>query len=311
MKKNYLMGVVMCLIAVLSWGGMFPIMGPALKIMDPFYFTLFRYGSVAIIFSILLLIFEGKQAFRPEGKSLKLWFLGTLAFAGFSFLVFLGQKIAGASGSLIASVMMAVQPLLGVLVAWKFRGVKPTVVSFISMIIAGIGVFMVVTKGNPSSLFKSSSSLLAAFFILLGALCWVIYSSGGAEFPSWSILRYSTLTTIYGIFSVIVILILATLLGFLSVPSVSQITGVSGALAYMISFAGVIAVFTWNMGNRLIDSINGILFMNLVPITSFVITIFMGYKISLFEMIGCILTICALVGNNLYNRYQLKLSKDN
>ena len=117
----------------------------------------------------------------------------------------------------------------------------------------------------------------------MGALCWVIYSSGGAEFPSWSILRYSTLTTIYGIFSVIVIFNISDFTRILSVPSVSQITGVGGALAYMISFAGVIAVFTWNMGNRLIDSINGILFMNLVPITSFVITILWVIRFSLLK----------------------------
>ena len=39
MKRKGILGLLMCLIAVLSWGGMFPIMEPALKIMDPFYFT--------------------------------------------------------------------------------------------------------------------------------------------------------------------------------------------------------------------------------------------------------------------------------
>ncbi len=85
MGKNYLLGVSLCLIAVLSWGAMFPIMGPALKIMDPFNFTLFRYGIVAVIFAIILFLKEGSRAFLPEKHFLKLWFLGTSAFAGFSF----------------------------------------------------------------------------------------------------------------------------------------------------------------------------------------------------------------------------------
>lgn len=125
MSKKYLGGLILCLISVLSWGGMFPIMAPALKIIDPFYFTLLRYGSVAIIFAIILFFVEGIKAFKTEGHIIRLWLFGTSAFAGFSFLVFLGQQIAGQSGSIIASVMMAIQPLLGVLVpsrldlSWK------------------------------------------------------------------------------------------------------------------------------------------------------------------------------------------------
>ncbi|MFR8085506.1 MAG: DMT family transporter [Leuconostoc gelidum] len=302
MTKKYLLGIVLCLIAVFSWGGMFPVMAPALKIMDPFYFTLFRYGTVAVIFAIILLFVEGKSAFKSDGNFLKLWLFGTSAFAGFSFLVFLGQKTAGPSGSIIASVMMAIQPLLGVLVGWVYRGVKPTIVSLISMIVAAIGVFMVVTKGDLSVLYKGDNTIFALVLILLGALCWVIYTTGGGDFKQWSILRYSTLTSIYGVLSVIVILFVATLMGWLSVPSFGQISGVSGALIYMISFAGVIAVFAWNLGNRIIGPINGILFMNLVPITSFVISIINGYKISGFELAGVSITILALVGNNIYNR---------
>jgi len=302
MTKKYLLGIVLCLIAVFSWGGMFPVMAPALKIMDPFYFTLFRYGTVAVIFAIILLFVEGKSAFKSDGNFLKLWLFGTSAFAGFSFLVFLGQKTAGPSGSIIASVMMAIQPLLGVLVGWVYRGVKPTIVSLISMIVAAVGVFMVVTKGDLSVLYKGDNTVFALVLILLGALCWVIYTTGGGDFKQWSILRYSTLTSIYGVLSVIVILFVATLMGWLSVPSFGQISGVSGALIYMISFAGVIAVFAWNLGNRIIGPINGILFMNLVPITSFVISIVNGYKISGFELAGVSITILALIGNNIYNR---------
>lgn len=254
MSKKYVYGLILCLIAVLSWGGMFPVMAPALKIMDPFYFTLLRYGSVAIIFAIILLIVEGSKAFKTEGHAIKLWVFGTAAFAGFSFLVFLGQQLAGQSGSIIASVMMAIQPLLGVLVGWLYRGAKPTVASLISMVIAAIGVFMVVTKGHISVLISGHNTLLAVVFILFGALCWVVYTAGGADFPEWSILRYSTLTAILGVCSVI-------------------------------------------------GAINGILFMNLVPIVAFVITIINGYKVSAFEIIGCLITISALIGNNIYNRY--------
>lgn len=301
-KKNFI-GTIMCLMAVVFWGGMFPVMEPALKIIDPFYFTLLRYGSVAILLAIILFFVEGVKAFKTEGHLLSLWLLGTSAFAGFSFLVFLGQKLAGSSGSVIASVMMAVQPLLAVLVAWVWKRNKPGGFTFFCMIVALIGVVLVVTKGNFGILFLSG---FPALLILIGALCWVIYSSGIASFPSWSILRYSTLTTILGICSVIVILIVATLVGWLKFPTLSQVTHIPFALFYMIIPAGIIALFAWNLGNRQITTLNGILFMNLVPITAFIVNAFLGYKFGLFEIVGCLLVIVALIANNIYNRAHQK-----
>ena len=49
-------------------GAMFPVADHALEYIDPFYFSLIRYGAVAIMLIILLLMKEGKQAFRLEGR---------------------------------------------------------------------------------------------------------------------------------------------------------------------------------------------------------------------------------------------------
>ncbi|WP_269975583.1 hypothetical protein [Dickeya lacustris] len=45
----------------------------------------------------------------------------TLGFAGFGFLVFLGQHLAGPSGALTASIMMATMPMLGLLTIWALK----------------------------------------------------------------------------------------------------------------------------------------------------------------------------------------------
>ncbi|WP_407350783.1 DMT family transporter [Lactococcus garvieae] len=304
-KQNYLLGVTLCLISTIFWGAMFPVMTPALKVIDPFYFTLFRYGSVAIIFGIILLIMEGKKSFQFEGQGIKLWLLGTFAFAGFSFLVFLGQKLAGVSGSIIASVMMAIQPLLAVLVNRVWRGVKPSKVALISMLFAIIGVLLVVTDGDVNKLFTGDNLLLATLFMLVGALCWVIYSSGGSDFKEWSILRFSALTTLLGMVSVVVIITITTLAGCLELPTVSMIEKVSPELLYMVFPAGVIAVFTWNYGNRIAGPINAILFMNVVPVTAFIINALLGYQIGFWKILGAVIVIGALIANNLYNRKSL------
>src|SRR5690625_6053647 len=80
MRDNVLFGAFLCLIASMSWGAMFPVARDAFYHIDPFYFTILRYGSVTIILVIALLLREGRSAFRFEGKLFPLWFFGTMAF---------------------------------------------------------------------------------------------------------------------------------------------------------------------------------------------------------------------------------------
>ncbi|TXR91252.1 EamA family transporter [Bacillus sp. SH7-1] len=309
MKNNrFMLGIIMCLIAVLSWGGMFPIMGDALKIVDPFYFTALRYVTATVVFVVLLLAIEGKKFISPEGKSGKLLFFGTMGFAGFNFLVFLGQKLAGPSGAVVASIMMAVQPLLGVMVNWLVKRVKPSGVTLTCMFASLIGVVLVITKGDLSVLFSEDANLFAELLILIGALCWVIYTMGGNYFPGWSPLRYTTLTSFFGSISIVIIVGLATTLGWLKMPTLTMVFDVSGALFYMIFIAGVLAVFCWNLGNKIITPINGILFMNMVPITTFIISIINGYNMPTVEVLGALITIVSLIVNNIYLRRQAKLT---
>lgn len=305
-SNNFLIGLLMCLIAVTSWGAMFPVMGNALQIMDPFYFTLFRFGIAMVVFVVLLIILEGKGKFSTEGKTLKLWFFGTMGLTGFSFLVFLGQKLAGPSGTVIAAVIMAVQPLLGVIVNWVTKKGSPKPFTILFMLTGLIGVIMVISKGDLSVFVSEGGNMFAYLFILIGALCFVIYTMGGNYFPEWSPLRYTTVTTIWGTVSNIILVGLATLIGWLKVPTLSIIGDVSGSLLYMSLIAGVIGLFVWNTGNRIITPINGILFMNMVPVTTFIIAVIQGYQLTIFELAGALITIASLIGNNLFIR---KLNK--
>lgn len=306
-RNKFMFGVFMCLIAVLSWGGMFPIMGDTLKIIDPFYFTAFRYVSATVVFAVLLLIIERKKFTSTEGKFGKLLFFGTMGFAGFSFLVFLGQKIAGPSGAVVASIMMAVQPLLGVILNWIVKRAKPSAFTLLCMLTALVGVVIVITKGDLGVLFSKDTNLFADLLILLGACCWVTYTMGGSYFPGWSPLRYTAVTSFYGSISIVIIVATATFLGLLKIPTIQTVFDVSGALFYMIFIAGVLAVFCWNAGTKSITPINGILFMNMVPITTFVISVIKGYNLSTLEFVGAFITIVSLVANNLYLRKKVKL----
>ena len=294
-------GVLFGLIAGVSWGAQFPIAGSALKQIDPFYFTVLRYAAVSLILVALLIAAEGSNALRLEGHAKRVWLFSTLAFTLYNFLVFLGQKSAGPSGAVLASIMMALMPMTSVLVVWVGKKRTPSSFTLGSIVLAFLGVSLVITKGDISVLSSTRGNLIPALLILTGVFAWVIYTIGGGSF-TWSPLRYTTLSCLLGTASALVIVVLATIAGYLKVPAVGTLLTIRWGMCYMIVISGVLAVFSWNAGNHALTPLNGILFINLVPVTTFVISILFGYHMSTLEVVGAGATIAALVSNNLYQR---------
>jgi drug/metabolite transporter (DMT)-like permease len=309
MNNKYLTGVFFCLIATLSWGGMFPVMTSALKHMDPFNFTALRYGIAGIAFVILLIMKEGATALSLKGERVLLaWLFGTAGFAGFGFLVFLGQKLSGPTGALTASIIMATMPLLALLVIWVVKSVRPPLFSLLFILMSFSGVVLVITKGDFLAVFSQPQNLSANVPILLGALCWVIYTIGASFFPKWSAYRYTAVTTLLGLVSIFAINYILVQIDYIQVPSIQQIVSVLPHLLYMSLVAGFIGVLSWNMGNKIITPMNGVLFMDVVPLTAFTISAITGTVPIKVQVIGACITATALVLNNLYQRQRLVVS---
>jgi drug/metabolite transporter (DMT)-like permease len=306
MKKNVLLGAFLCFIASVSWGAMFPVTNDAFNHMDPFYFTIFRYGSVTIILIIMLLWKEGIQAFRLEGKGFALWFFGTMAFVIYNILIFWGQDLLGGPGVMIASVGESLMPMISIVIIWMLYRNRPHVFTLLCVIVAFIGASFVTTKGDFGGFFGSTADIIPSLLILLAVIGWVIYTMGGKEFAGWSALRYSTLSCILGTATAMMIVFAVTLTGYVSVPTVETIKIVSPHLAFMIIFPGVIALVGWNVGVSILSPLNGLLFINFVPVTTLTIRIFQGQPITSYEYIGTIFIILSLMSNNMFLRMQQK-----
>ncbi|MFB7639172.1 DMT family transporter [Peribacillus butanolivorans] len=305
MKKNQvLIGALLCLTASISWGAMFPVAERALRYIDPIYFSFLRYLAVSIILGILLLIKEGKKSFCLEGKGKNLLFFGTMAFTVYNFLIFSGQDLLGHNGVIVASIMESLMPMISIMIMWVFKNARPMKYTIVSMLLALIGAILVITNGNLSFLFLLKDSIIPILFILIGVIGWVIYTIGGNQFSGWSTLRYSTLTCILGTSVSGIITFFATVLG-LPVPTAEVIQSIYGEMIFMIIFPGAIALLSWNLGIKLLTPINGILFINVVPITTLVIVFIQGGSLTSFELLGTFLVIYALIQNNYYQRKNL------
>ena len=132
---------------------------------------------------------------------------------------------------------------------------------------------------------------------------------GGQTCSDWSTLRYSTLTCVFGTTVTGIITVIITSLGYISVPSMGTISIVKYDLLFMMTLPGIVALLAWNYGVKILSSINGILFINFVPITTLAIMMMQGYQITMFDIIGTVLVIAALIRNNVCQRKEENINK--
>src|SRR3954469_16501070 len=146
--SNNARGSLLALVAVLSWGAMFPIADHALPSVAALHITAIRYGIASLIFIALLVKLEGARALRPEGRWLRLAILGTVGFAGFNLLSYVGLEHTGPRN---AALIVPTMPLITALVRWARDGVKPHPATLGATFVALAGVMLVISRGDLST----------------------------------------------------------------------------------------------------------------------------------------------------------------
>lgn len=297
----------MLLVTVSSWGGMFHVAKSTLHAIDAFWLALIRYGFTALFFSLLLYWREGLTSLHFDGKFISTWWYGTLGFALFNYLVLIGLSYSQPEHG---AVIMALMPLIVALVNWISNGERPPGYTLLAIIIAFIGVLLVITRGDVSNLFYGESAF-GDCLMLMGSVSWVIYTRSASRFSNWSTLRFTTLTILSGTISIVAITGTLTVLNIAQLPTLDLMNEQAFNILYIIGPATIVAVLFWNQGIRVVGVLNGMLFINLVPITAFAIGLIGGNELHSTELIGAVITLVALISNNLIARRQTRLTVKN
>jgi len=297
-QTNQLKGVLIMLITVLIWGGMFPVAKGALQALDAYWISSIRYGMAAPLLAIILFWREGPATLRYGGNFLRASFFGVIGFAGFSILVFVGL---GWSRPEHAAIIMALQTPIAAFAHWVLKGARPANFTLGCIAAAIAGVFMVITKGDLGNTF-AGGTLMGDLLIFVGAMSWIVYTIGAVSFPGWSALRFTTLTALPGAAGIFAITAIATMAGYASVPAASTVISIGWELAYLGLLTVVLAVLFWNMAIGYLGALNTMLLGNLVPVVTFAIRILQGHRFEAIELAGAGLVVAALIANNLYLR---------
>jgi drug/metabolite transporter (DMT)-like permease len=294
---NRLRGAAMLSFTALAWGAMFAVAKGALGTIDAFHLSTLRYGPAAIVMLAILAFVEGPRALLPGRAAWRLALFGSLGFAGFSILGFLG--IAGSTPE-HAAIIVVLMPLVTTLMNWLVRGRRPSGVVLVATLVALAGVVLVVTRGRVEV--EGAASWHADAMVLAGVTCWVAYTMGAATLPALSAMRYTALSMAFGAMSIVAVTVVATIAGVAQAPAWPHVEGLWHEIAYLSLVAGVLAVLAWNAGIGVLGAVNGVLFINLVPVTAFALGVAQGHRFGAAEVIGASMTLVALVASNLVGR---------
>jgi drug/metabolite transporter (DMT)-like permease len=248
----------------------------------------------AVILVTALLLVEGAQSLRCEGRLFLVGVLGIVGIGGGVLMMFVGLHRTHAEH---AAVIVATQPLVAALVSWLVRGQRPDSRTLLSVGLAFIGVALVVTRGTPLSL-AGAESATGDLLVLGAALCWVTYTLSAAAFPTWSALRFTALTAGTGTLFVLAATLVVVLLGTATLPTTGQPVSVGWQIAFVTFGAALLGTLCWNVGIQRVGA-NGVLFINFVPITAFIIGLARGYPFNWAEVLGALLVIVALFSSRL------------
>lgn len=298
MRNRAAAGAGLATLTAVTWGGQFVVGKSALDRVDAFPLTTVRYALAGALLLAILAAVEGRDALRLAGRGRRLFWLGTLGFAGFNLLTYTGLAHARPQS---ASLIVALGPLLTALVLWRRTRVRPPAETFVLLALALTGVGLVLSDGHPERIVSGSAGWPDGL-VLVGVFSFVLYGLGAAGMPELSPLRYTALTAALGWISIAAATAVALGAGLVPTPSGRDLASVTPELLYLAIPGAVVAVLAWNAAFGLIGAQNAALFGNLIPVTTFAIEIARGYRPGAAEAAGALLTIAALVANSLRGR---------
>jgi len=155
-SRTAAVGALFATTTAVAWGGQFVVGKSALGSVNAFPLTTIRYAFAASLWLVVLAVLEGRRGFRLDGKGWRLFWLGTLGFAGFNLLAYTGLAHARPES---ASLIVALGPLLTALVLWRRTRVRPSRATFVLLGNTATELNAFKTGAPPSTLFNLANCL--------------------------------------------------------------------------------------------------------------------------------------------------------
>jgi len=276
---NVTITYILLAFSAIFWGANFNFAGMLVAEMHPFVAAAFRFIIAAgLMFMIVLVRRE-----RIRLKYLHCYvILGLVGICGFNLLFFIGmQSTSAVNGALI----MGLNPLLTSVLAYFVLKQKPNIFQLIAFPIGLIGVAIVILGGGAHLRVSHGD-----WFILAACLAWAGYNVLARKVMPKDVSGIANTAGIMTVGAVTLTLIVLLSGQHFVIPS----THALGALGVLSILGGVLSYLFWNAGIAKVGSAQAAIFMNLVPVTSMLISAIQGNIPTHAQLLGGLLVIGAV-----------------
>jgi drug/metabolite transporter (DMT)-like permease len=287
--RHLVTGNLALFIGICVWATHFPVTEQLLRSWDVYSITTARLLSASATLSIAWLLLEKNN---PRGlvpwRRIALLGCGGITFATL-FLV-AGVRYAGAVN---AGIVAACGPLVGALLGWLINNERLRSQTFAGMALAVGGSALAVIAGGVA--IESGTAGVGELLILLGSVCFVLYSIGVQRWGRHlSVLAMSALTMATGGLGCLAVV--ASLSASGTIVTRFNLDGQSLLLlGYMAVGPASLSLFLWHSGVRRLGVTVATMYSNLAPVVVVIVAIVMGRVPSWMHFLGGALIIAGVM----------------
>ncbi len=172
MNRKNIAAYIEVTFAVIVWGASFIATKLALRDLEPVTVVWLRFAIGVIILGFASLI--KKQFSMPPRKDLL--YFSLLGFLGITFHQWLQSTGLLTVQASTTAWIVATTPVFIAILSWLFLREKLAWLQIAGIILAAAGVLMVVSKGNPGSIFGGHFGTPGDILILISAPNWAVFS---------------------------------------------------------------------------------------------------------------------------------------
>lgn len=255
--------------------------------MDSRWLVPIRLGLAGVILLAFSLVRYGRKIFKPftNGKdALLVLIYGIPGVALSQFLYFLCIQLSSAG---VGTILQDLSPIPVLIVGCIHMKRRPHIYESLSIILALLGVFCLVTNGDVTNMAVSPQAILAG---IGSALCITIYNELGGP-----LLKKYPVVILQGWSFLLGGIVMALLFQSWRIHYVPTAMGYFG-IAFVVIVGNVLAFTTYMSGIAMIGPETGILYEFTEPVTAAIITaLFLGSPFTSWDALGFALIFMMMV----------------
>lgn len=278
-------------ISVTIWSASFVAIEICLAYMSPLEVNVVRFALGSLILWGIYLLRGNKMAFEKKDQ-FKIAMAGVFGTAGYYHLAKLSMTLISPSMMNIATGAI---PMITLIIAMLFFGKRTRFrnIFFIAMSFVGIIILT-----NPFTT-EVSGSTMGIGLAIAGNVCWVIYTLVNEPLVAkYDKLNLLTLQMSYGAVALISIYwyqVATDQVLLLDTAAVLLKDDVIVYLGFITVFASIIAYHFYNYALEKVGVTLSALFINVIPVTSLIISVASGTGVLTFnKIVGCTLVVLAV-----------------